>query len=233
MTTKVKKKTIKAKRNRKLSDKKTYVAIVLDRSGSMSYIHKETVDGLNEQFRVLQETSDEGGDTRVSLIQFDTEIDVLLDGVHTSELREWANEQFVPRGGTAMYDGIWTAINNLKEKVEAKNTAFLVCVISDGAENASKEITETTLANEIKRLQDTGKWTFTYLLANQDINKFSATLNVPTANIASFTATPGGSSTGYAMNNSAVATYMNSTRAMGSTATAAFYNNSDTKLITE
>jgi uncharacterized sporulation protein YeaH/YhbH (DUF444 family) len=44
------KKTKKVKKN----EKKTYVALVIDRSGSMRRIEKQTVDGINEQFGVLR-----------------------------------------------------------------------------------------------------------------------------------------------------------------------------------
>jgi uncharacterized protein YegL len=222
-TKKTPKKTTK-KPSKTKTAKKTYVAIVLDRSGSMSNIHKETVDGLNEQFNVLRRDADIAGDMEVTLIQFDDRIDVLLNGSKPSDLKNWELNDFQPRGGTAMYDAVWNAINTLKAKVETDDTGFLVCVISDGGENASKEITQLTLSQEIKRLQDTGKWTFSYMLANQDIHQVSRALNVDASNMASFTSTSGGSKMAYTANASAMSNYLGA-RSVGETMVRSFYSN--------
>jgi uncharacterized protein YegL len=222
-TKKTPKKTTK-KPNKTKTAKKTYVAIVLDRSGSMSSIHKETVDGLNEQFNVLRRDADIAGDMEVTLIQFDDRIDVLLNGSKPNDLKNWELNDFQPRGGTAMYDAVWSAISTLKAKVETDDTGFLVCVISDGGENASREITQLTLSQEIKRLQDSGKWTFSYMLANQDIHQVSKQLNVDVSNMASFTATSTGSYMAYAANASAMSNYLGA-RSAGETMVRSFYSN--------
>lgn len=214
-----KKKTPKAVK----STKKTYVAIVLDRSGSMSSIHKQTVDGLNEQFAVLRRDADIAGEMEAILIQFDDKIETVFNG-KPSELKNWEIKDFQPRGGTAMYDAVWAAINALKSKVETDDTGFLVCVISDGGENASKEITQLTLSQEIKRLQDSGKWTFTYMLANQDIHQVSRALNVDVSNMASFQANAMSSSFAYTANSAAMGNYLTA-RSVGEKSVRSFYSN--------
>lgn len=221
-------KKVKTPKKSKKSTKKTYVAMVIDRSGSMSSIHKETVDGINEQFNVYRRDGDKGGDTEITLVQFDDQIDVVFDGNKPSDLVDWALTDFRPRGSTAMYDGVWAAINVLKSKEETDDTGFLVCVISDGYENASKEITQKTLSDEIQRLQDTGKWTFTYMLANQDIHTVSSALNVPLSNVASYSSTAMGSAAAYMVNASSVGTYFG-TRGSGGTSTSNFFSDEDKK----
>ncbi len=202
----------------KNANKKTHIAIVLDRSGSMSSIHKQTVDGINQQFEAFRKGKDIAGDTGVSLIQFDTVIETRLDDVKPAELKEWAMSDFQPRGGTAMYDGIWNAINHLKTKEVTDDTAYLICVISDGEENSSREISQQTLADEIKRLQDGGNWTFQYLMANVDIQKIRQTFNANINNIAAYNSTAMGSSAAYTVTANSSLNYM-STR--GSTVGAA------------
>lgn len=190
------------------SNKKTHVAIVLDRSGSMSAIHKQTVDGLNEQFEAFRKNAKKAGDTGISLIQFDTVIETVFDGVKPENLKEFAMSDFQPRGGTAMYDGIWNAINHLKTKDVTDDTAYLICVISDGEENSSTEITQQILADEIKKLQDQGNWTFQYLLSNVDINAVRQTLGAYANNIAYYNSTTGGSAAAYTVNATSTANYM-------------------------
>ena len=215
--------TKKYSKKKKSTDKRTYVAIVLDRSGSMSKIHSETIEGINSQFRTLKENAEKGGTTEVTLIQFDDKIETVFDDVNANKLKSWKHDDFQPRGYTAMYDGIWQAIAHLKTKDETEDTGFLVCVISDGKENASKEVNQLDLSNEIKRLQDTGKWTFTYMLANQDIHKVSEALNVPISNMASYTADSAGATLAYAVNNSSTSDYL-SARSSGLRSVKAFYS---------
>lgn len=223
MPTKNKKSTKRSKK----SAKKTYVAIVLDRSGSMSSIHTQTVEGLNKQFTALKENAEFGGDTLVSLIQFDDQIDVVFDNLNPTKIKDFKMSDFSPRGMTSLFDGIWNAINLLKGKEETEDTAFLVCTISDGGENNSKEVTQPTLSAEIEKLQNTGKWTFTYLLANQDIAAAAATFNSPINNITTWNSTSAGAGAAYACNASNVGTYLSGTRSKGLTATADFYSNED------
>ena len=210
--------------------KKTYVAIVLDRSGSMSKIHEETIEGINSQFKSLQENAKKGGNTEVTLIQFDDEIETVFDGINAQKLTSWKHNDFQPRGYTAMYDGIWRAISHLKTKEETEDTGFLVCVISDGKENSSKEVTQLDLSDEIKRLQDTGKWTFTYMLANQDIHQVSSKLNVPINNVASYTANNIGATLAYAVNASSTSDYF-SARDKGLRSVNAFYSTEQKDLL--
>lgn len=194
-----KKKSTKTKASKKVAPKKlTHVAIVLDRSGSMSSIHKETVDGLNTQIAALQKAElENAGEIRVSLIQFDRDIEVVFDGKKPSEIKEFGMNDFVPRWNTAMYDGIWAAMNLLKMQEVTDDTAYLLFVISDGEENASREITQQLLTDEIKRLQDLGNWTFNYILANVDINKIRAQFHANVNNVASYTATSAGANVSY------------------------------------
>lgn len=217
---------------KKASNKKTYVAIVVDRSGSMSSIHKQTVDGINEQFGVLRRDGNLGGTTEVTLVQFDDQIDIVFDGLNSDELQNWDMADFQPRGYTAMYDGIMRAINVLKTKERTDDTAFLVCVISDGAENASKETSQVGLAFEIDALQKLGNWTFTYLLANNDIAQVSRNLNVPIANVAAFNSTGsyGAGAMAYTVNASNVSSYLSS-RDAGLRSTITFYNDDQKNLL--
>lgn len=214
----------------KKSEKKTYVAIVIDRSGSMSSIHKETVDGINQQLKVLRDQGELAGKTEVSLIQFDDVTEPIFLDKKPSELKEWAYNEFNPRGSTAMYDGIWNAINHLKTKEVTDDTGFLVCVISDGGENASKEVTQKILADEITKLQNSGKWTFTYMMANQDAVMVANTFSAPIANVATYSANSTGTAAAHYVNSSNTLSYLG-TRSIGGTSVNAFYSSTDKNLL--
>lgn len=204
----------------------TYVAVVVDRSGSMGGIYEAALSGVNEQVKTLKDNANVAGKTFVSFIQFDDRIDVLFSNKLAEELEEFKNGDFQPRGTTAMYDGVGKAISELSAiKTDVKNVGYLVIVISDGYENASKDYNSLSLAAEITRLQNTGQWTFSYMLANQNLADVSKTLNVPLSNISSFVSSNAGVQTAYGSMSLGSANYMRS-RSIGTMAVADFYDSS-------
>lgn len=167
----------------------TRVAVVVDRSGSMNTIRDAAASGLDEQLKTLKTTASDSDGTYVTLVRFDHEVEVLYDGKNAKIIKENTGSEVVqPRGMTAMNDAVWKAIDLLEAKRKTSGTAYLVVVISDGYENSS-EISSSTLAERIKKLESTGKWTFTYMLSNQDIKAVSQTLGLNRGNVASFIST--------------------------------------------
>ena len=66
--------------------------------------------------------------------------------------------------GTALWDSVDTLIDLLSNTPDANDlqTSFLVMIITDGEENASKKTTASKLAERIKKLQATDRWSFTF-----------------------------------------------------------------------
>jgi Mg-chelatase subunit ChlD len=231
-TKKSAKKKTASRKTKAVQPQETYVAVVVDRSGSMSSIYEAALSGVNEQVKTLKANANVAGKTFVSFIQFDDKIDVLFSNRPAEDLEEFKDGDFSPRGTTAMYDGVGKAISELSAvKTSAKNVGYLVVVISDGWENASKDYNKNSLAAEISRLQATGKWTFTYMLANQDLSQVSRDLNVPITNMSSFAATPTGVKGAYVVMNSASANYMGA-RSRGIMALDTFYDDQGQTTIT-
>ena len=235
----LKKKT--TKKSKKVVNAQTYIALVIDRSGSMGGLEKSVVDGINEQIKVIRKNANKGGDTFLSYIQFDDIIETVYDKVPAKKLEELTRAQYTPRGSTSLRDAILSAIQNLKETVkETDNTAYLVIVVTDGYENSSKLISTEALAQQIKTLEATGKWTFTYMLSNIDWTQLQGTFINNAGNAGTFTSTPVGVSRGASSISSGVANYM-SARQVGVTNMAEFYvgtessvlkdTNSDNKII--
>lgn len=216
-----------------MSTIKNRIAIILDRSTSMAVIHKEAVAMFNEQIRTIKEKN-EDMDTRVSLFTFSTVADEpTVFNAPVTELLELSETDYIPRGWTAMYDGIGMAIDRLSALPEAsdKDCAFLVMIITDGEENQSKKYTGYTIADRIKLLQATGKWTFTFMGANVDVEKMSKSLNILKGNATAFTPTMDGMLSAASMNSSAIASYLN-TRTIGAHAPSELYGQGNTVSIT-
>lgn len=157
----------------------THIAFVLDRSGSMGSIRRETVDVFNQQLEKARGSTD-----RVTLVTFSFTPDVpRFIGVND----KLAVEDYVPAGGTALYDAIGETVTMLQAVEQSDpDTSYLVIIITDGEENASTKYGRDSLSSLIKELQATDKWTFAYLGTKQDIFTINQTLGIPLGNATQF-----------------------------------------------
>ena len=90
----------------------TLLVLVVDRSGSMQSIKEDMEGGIAS---LLAEQGKEKGQCLVTLAQFDTEYDLVADGVPVAELEPY---RLVPRGGTALLDAIGRTIAHVKDQVD-------------------------------------------------------------------------------------------------------------------
>lgn len=216
------------KKKKHKAKKKTLVALVVDRSGSMSSIRQAAFDGINEQLQTLRKNAKKGGETLVTYIQFDDESETVFAGRPAADLTDITFNQYSPRGSTALRDAVWTAIHKLQDSVEeTDDTGYLVIVISDGYENASKECSASKLREKMDELRATGKWTFSYMLSNQDIDQFVRETGVDRGNVSSFVSTTAGTSTAFDTMTNSVASYL-TIRGSGHTGTRNFYQDTAT-----
>ena len=199
---KTKTKKTRSSKSKKLT-KNTHIALALDKSGSMLRHWKEAMDGFNAQLDVIAENSELGGNTTVSLIVFDSTVDVRQTAVKPADIEKLSKANYRPEGGTAMYDAVWKSIEVLEKLDDGGNdTAFLVITVSDGEELSSKRVIAQKLADRISELNLSERWTFAYVGANQDLSEVNKNLNICRGNSLSYT----DSATGYVVMNNAVST---------------------------
>lgn len=206
---------------------KTYVAIILDKSQSMGSIAKFAVDTYNEQLASIRETAEEQ-EVSISLIQFDSDVEFKAYNTILSETTNLEMKDYIPGTMTAMNDAIGLTIARLQkeEDINDKNVSVLIVVITDGMENASKEYTKPIIAKQIKELQETDRWTFTYLGANVDVNQIARDYNFDAGNVQSYAATGAGMAKGSLLNSVGTSRFMKS-RLAGATRSASFYSGPD------
>jgi hypothetical protein len=170
--------------------KETYVAFVLDESGSMNSCVHEAITGFNEQLNVIKEQGHHGGVNFVSLYKFgcrpDSKPRRVFKNKRPSMLKKLTRQNYSPFGGTPMRDGVGMALSDLMQydKDDGVNRAFLVMVFTDGYENASVEWSIEQLNEHTEQLQERGNWTISYIGNKVDPNSFDETLFVYTGNIA-------------------------------------------------
>lgn len=209
---------------------KNHVAIILDRSGSMESIRDSTIKAFNEQVQSIRVAS-RGQQTDISLFTFSNGPDEpKFFAAPVEGLVELTRETYAPDGGTALYDSILETtrrLGNLKDANEPE-TSFLIVIISDGDENASRATGED-VQKRLAALDATKRWTFTYVGCSvADMTKMR-NIGISTSNSRSFTATAAGVAGSSTLNSTSTACYFTA-RASGSTQVNNLYDQAEAAL---
>lgn len=163
--------------------KNTEILVITDRSGSMSSIADDVIGGYN---RFLEDQKTVEGSAKITFVQFDDQYEMVYEGKPIGQAPSLNRDTFVPRGMTALYDALGKTLSTQKQRIEKESWADLVivCVITDGHENASREYTSETVKPLIQDAEGRG-WKFIYLGANQDsfaVTKDLGMMNVVASN---------------------------------------------------
>lgn len=145
---------------------KTEIITITDRSGSMGFLALDVIGGFN---KFLADQQAQPGDARMTFTQFDNEYETVYQGKPLSEAPQLTVKTYIPRGATALLDAIGRTLNVQGARIKAEGWAELViiCIITDGAENASHEFTRDQIKEMVKHAEEHG-WKFIYLTANID-----------------------------------------------------------------
>jgi len=175
-----------------MKNKKTIYHFVVDQSGSMSGSEGPTIEGFNSQLKTLQELKKESPDNEyiVSVTYFEDEVMDIVKFAAIEEIQLLSRENYRPGGMTALLDGIGKSIEAIRRKYDQEIredlASVVIVILTDGGENASKFYTQNLIAETIKELDATGKWTFSFLGADLDAVSASDNLNIRRENIISF-----------------------------------------------
>lgn len=149
----------------------TQIAVVLDRSGSMSSVREATIEAFNEFVNGQKAVP---GDANIMLVQFDSEgpHDVVFDKP-IAEVPKLTLDTFVPRAMTPLHDAMGWTITEVGKKLSAipesdRPGKVVFVVLTDGQENHSKEFNQKSVAEMVRLQQEKYRWTFIFIGANQD-----------------------------------------------------------------
>ena len=148
----------------------TELVFILDRSGSMSGLERDTIGGFNS---MIEKQKKEAGEAVVSTVLFDNESVVIHDRLPLSKVPHMTEEEYFTRGCTALLDALGGAIHHIgnvhkyarKEDVPDK-TMFIIT--TDGYENASRRYDYEKVRKMIERQKEKYGWEFLFLGANID-----------------------------------------------------------------
>ncbi len=144
----------------------THVTYVLDSSGSMETIEADTRGGFNS---FLSDQRAEQGEATVTLVDFDTGVDITYQARPIEDAPELTETTYTPSGRTALHDAIVTAIERADSRfddMEEVPDNVIIVVLTDGKENASETPT-ATVRKMVEARQEDG-WEFLFIGANQD-----------------------------------------------------------------
>ena len=148
----------------------TELVFILDRSGSMHGLEKDTIGGFNS---VLERNKALPGDANITTILFDHRFTILHDRQPIRSVAPITERDYSPAGMTALLDAVGQAIRKIDnvmahtaEDYRAGKVQFVI--ITDGLENASKEYSAQRVKQMIRDRQDKDGWDFLFLGANMD-----------------------------------------------------------------
>lgn len=154
---------------KKLNNNITEIVFILDRSGSMSGLEKDTIGGFNA---MIEKQKKQDGKAYVSTVLFDHESVVLHDRLPLEQIKPMTEDDYTVRGCTALLDAIGGAVKHIgnihkyaRPEDVPEHTMFVIT--TDGLENASRKYN----SRDIKRLIESKKedgWEFLFIGANID-----------------------------------------------------------------
>lgn len=181
-------------------------------------MHKTADDTRGAVNQYFEQLARETPDALVSLMKFSELKDgtsnfrVLTQATPPGNVPKLNERTYVPNGDTPLYDAIGKAIIET-EQVEADR--YMVVILSDGRENASREWTQAKVRELIEAKEAADNWTIVYLGANQDAFLTGQMIGTTVGNTMSYAQTAGGIS--QTMNALASATVTRSRAAAAST----------------
>lgn len=172
-----------------ITDEKTQIVCILDTSASMSNIIEEARGGFNKFLKDQKELPDEA---TITIIVFDNLYELIYDNIDIKKAKELTSKEWSPRGMTALYDAIGKGINDVKAthkqmKKKDRPDKVLVCIVTDGDENSSREFTQEKVKELISSCEKDG-WNFVFLAANQDAFEVGTSFGICGGNTINFTA---------------------------------------------
>ena len=166
----------------------TELVFILDRSGSMHGLERDTIGGFNS---MLDKQRRAEGEVLVSTVLFDNVTEVIHDRVSLRDIADMTERQYTVRGCTALYDAVGGAIHHIgnvhkyaRPEDVPEHTVFVIT--TDGMENASRFYTADRVRDMIERQKSKYGWEFLFLGANIDAVESARTIGISSERAVSY-----------------------------------------------
>ena len=148
----------------------TEVVCILDKSGSMSGLERDTIGGYNS---MIEKQKKEDGEAYISTVLFSDYSKVIHDRVSVDKIEPMTEKEYYVDGCTALLDAVGDAIHHIKtvhkyvrEEDRPEKTLFIIT--TDGQENSSKRYSYDKVKKMVEHQKEKYGWEFIFLGANID-----------------------------------------------------------------
>ena len=181
---------------------RTEIIFLLDRSGSMSGLEKDTIGGFNA---FIEKQCELDGEVSLTTVLFDHEYEILWNGINAKGAK-LTQEGYYVRGSTALLDAVGKTILDVDRRLaktskELKPGKVIFVITTDGMENASREFTHEKVKKLISLQEEKQQWEFIFIGANMDAAKEANSLGIQAENAFDFVASEMGVEAMYEMVN--------------------------------
>ena len=184
----------------------TEIIFILDRSGSMQGLEKDTIGGFNS---LIEKQKKIEGDALISTVLFANKSKVIHDRVDVKDVKPMTENNYITGGCTALLDAIGNAIHHIsnihkyarKEDVP-EHTLFVIT--TDGMENASRTYTYPKVKKLIENQKEKHGWEFMFLGANVDAVNVASYMGIDENRAVNFNCDSEGTDLNYEVLNDAI-----------------------------
>ena len=166
----------------------TELVFIIDKSGSMSGLEKDTIGGFNS---LIEKQKKEPGNAIVSTILFSDVIDVIHDRLDIDQVPNLTSKDYFVCGCTALLDAIGQTLTriihvqeNLNEDEQPGKTLFIIT--TDGKENSSKEYSYKNIKELINMVKEKYNYEFIFLGANIESEEEASKLGIDCDNAVTY-----------------------------------------------
>lgn len=189
--------------------KATELVFILDKSGSMAGLESDTIGGFNA---MLQKQKTLDGECRITTVLFDNRYELLHDRIDIQAVSPMTEREYQVGSSTALLDAIGRTIRklasvqrNTAEEYRADKVMFVI--ITDGAENSSREYSSRKVKAMIEHEKEKYGWEFVFLGANIDAVETAGRFGIAPDRAVDYVPDGAGTELNFQMMSEAVATF--------------------------
>lgn len=177
----------------------TELVFILDRSGSMHGLEKDTIGGFNS---MLDEQKKKDGAVLVTTVLFDTDYEILHDRLPLEKVPDMTEDDYRVGSCTALLDAIGRTVEHVSDihkyaRPEDVPEKTLFVITTDGLENASRKFTAGRIKRMIEEKKSEYGWEFLFLGANMDAITTASSIGIDTDRAVTFCSDSVGTAVNY------------------------------------
>lgn len=176
----------------------TSINVIIDQSGSMSYLQMDTIGSFNT---FLKEQQVVPGECAFTLCTFNEDYHLVHDFKKIADVPVLTEHTYRPRGGTALFDAMAATIDEVGRKLaampeEERPSKVLFLIITDGQENSSRNFRGdaglAAVKAKVEHQRSVYSWEFVFMGANIDALGTGTSLGISAQNSVAYKASADG-----------------------------------------